>query len=111
MGDTKKDEVFAYDETGSFGLADTSIGWWLYKVDINNDKDPELFVGAKSTRGTGGGIYHIFQKSKDGYKHLGEVNVHPRSLEVTGPGHNGYRDLKGYWPSTAISLFCTNPKP
>jgi hypothetical protein len=41
----KKNEVFGYNnEHGSFGIADTGEGWYLYKADINNDKEDEYIL-------------------------------------------------------------------
>ena len=58
----KKDEVFGYDKDGSFGMADTGMGWYLYKVDINNDKEDEYLL---MTVGGSGGYLNIEAIYKD----------------------------------------------
>ena len=40
----KKDKVSGLDKDGSFGMADTGEGWYLYKVDLNNDKKDEYVL-------------------------------------------------------------------
>lgn len=48
----KKNEVFGYSkEHGSFGIANTEAGWYLYKTDINNDREDEYVL--TSSQGSG----------------------------------------------------------
>jgi len=63
-------------------------------LDINGDQTPELFIGANSLIGNGGGEFHVFLKSGKSYNHLGSVFCSPGGLDVLATKHNGFSDLR-----------------
>jgi len=80
--------VWASDDGGIAGLV-------RFYLDVNNDKEPELFVAAKAQVNLGGGVFHVFRKNGKSYTYLGKLPyVRPEFIEVSYPGHNGYADLK-----------------
>jgi len=77
----KKDEIFGYDKKYGFSIADTGAGWYLYKVDINNDKEDEYVL---TSHAGSGGFFDIeaIYKDKDGKLSdiYGEIKIPMRRL-------------------------------
>jgi len=70
--------------------------------DVNDDGTPDLFLGAKSLLGTGGGTFHIFKVEGNGrYQYLGSIEMNPSAFEVLSTKGNRLRDLKSYWHLSA----------
>jgi hypothetical protein len=63
-------------------------------LDLNQDGQPELFVGAKALLGQGGGPFRIFENMKPGWMLIGEVFIHPGAVEVLASRHSGFADLR-----------------
>jgi hypothetical protein len=72
-------------------------------LDINGDKIPDLFVGAKSLMGTGGGVFHVFTLNQNHeYTYLGKIDVNPGAIQMLSSVHHGIHDIKGYWHMSAF---------
>lgn len=79
---------FVWDAEGQVG------GITRFFLDINDDGQPEIFVGANALIGNAGGEFEIFQKSGAGFIHLGAIFTHPENLNVLSSKHHGFRDLR-----------------
>lgn len=100
--------VWDNDEGDASGLV-------RFFLDVNGDKIPDLFVGAKSLIGNGGGVFHVFTLNRNHeYNYLGKIDVHPQAIQMLPTVHNGIHDLKSYWHLSAfdgdLNLFAFNGK-
>lgn len=71
-----------------------SQGLTRFFLDLDGDGKDELFVGAKSLLGKGGGLFSIFKETDNGYVPLGDVFVHPGAFELLPIRHYGFFDLR-----------------
>lgn len=71
-------------------------GMKRFFVDLNDDGKKELFLGANSLYGNGGGIFYIFQQKNLGYKSLGQVFIDLNNFEVSDEKVNGFRIIKSF---------------
>lgn len=71
-----------------------SQGLIRFFLDMDGDKEDEVFVGAKSLVGKSGGLFSIFKKVSSGYISLGEAFLYPGAFEVLPIRHNGFFDMR-----------------
>lgn len=63
-------------------------------VDVNQDGQPELFVGAKALLGPGGGPFRVYENITSGWRRAGTLFIHPGLLEMLPSEHAGFSDLR-----------------
>lgn len=69
-------------------------GLLRFRLDLDGDDAPELFLGAKALMGKAGGPFSIFKDVPGGYAALGEVFLAPGAFEILPIRHHGFFDLR-----------------
>jgi len=71
-----------------------------FTLDLDRDGVPELFLGAKSSIGNGGGEFWVFKKTIDGYLKIGNLGLHPKAIRTLPPKAGKWR-FATFWHMSA----------
>ncbi len=68
-----------------------------FSIDLDNDNNPELFLGAKSLMGNGGGNFHVFSRTKnESFINWEQIGIDPGMIQILPNKNHKVHSIKGY---------------